>query len=103
VAELWSQDAGEEGLIMELLKEVMELRGIGYPMKATLIQRTDKKAMYLRDDEYYEIFKVYITPAGEMFGKFYPEREAYPCNEDFGVSAWCFHDRQKAYRRYEKL
>jgi hypothetical protein len=88
---------------MEKLKDVIEIRGIGYPCKATLVRRTKKKAMYKRSDGYYEVFKVKIKPAGSVFGKPLPEREVYPGNEDFGFFAWCFSNRENADIRYDSL
>lgn len=88
---------------MEKLKDVIDLKGIGYPCKATLIKRTKTKAIYLRDDGHYEVFKITISPAAIVFGREYPEREKYPCNEDFGFSAWCISDEKIALARYKKL
>jgi len=88
---------------MEKLKEIIDLRGIGYPVKATLVKRTKRKAIYVRSDGYYEIFKIKVSPAETVFGKSYPEREVYPCNEDFGFSAWCCASEEGALKRYKNL
>jgi hypothetical protein len=32
----------------------------------------------------WETIRIKVAPARRMFGKDYPEREVYPCNEDFG-------------------
>ncbi len=88
---------------MEKLKNKVELHHIGYPVTATLVARTKKKAVYYRDDGCYEVFKIVIAPAGIIFGKSYPEREVYPGNEDFGFTAWCFSDKTRALDKYDKL
>lgn len=38
---------------------------------------------------YYEIFEKKIVPAVTIKGVFYPEREIYPKDEDFGSWGWC--------------
>lgn len=90
---------------MEKLKDVVVLKGLGYDDRrtATLVKRTKRKAMYLRSDGYYEIFKVKVSPPAEMFGKSYPEREVYPGNEDFGKTAYCCTSKERAERRYQNL
>jgi len=88
---------------MEKLKDSIELRNIGYPVTATIIIRTRKKAMYYRSDGCYEVFKIVIAPAQIVFGKSYPKREVYPGNEDFGFTAWCFHDETTAYKKYKEI
>jgi len=86
------------------LPEIVEPRGTGIPdLKAKLIERTREKAIYLRSDDVYEVFRVQITPSGEMFGRWYPERETYPCNEDFGKTAWTFRTLERARDKYGKI
>lgn len=89
----------------ERLPEIVTpLNGVGKPgLSAKLIMRTDKKALYYRWDKAYEVFRIRIEKAEEMFGKMYPEREVYPCNEDFGVSAWCYTDKELAVERYNAI
>ena len=88
---------------MEKLKDEIKLRNIGYPVIATLVVRTKRKAMYYRDDGCYEVFRIKIKKAGKVFDKLLPEREVYPGNEDFGFTAWCFHDKTTAFEKYEKI
>ena len=42
----------------------------------------------------YEVAMIKVTPAGEKFGKLYPERELYPSSsknsDDWGTIAWSF-------------
>ena len=89
----------------ERLPEVVSpLVGVGKPgLSAKLIMRTDKKALYYRWDKAYEVFRIRIEEGGEMFGRMYPKREVYPRNEDFGVSAWCYTDKELAIERYNAI
>jgi hypothetical protein len=83
---------------------VEELNGVGIPqMTAKLIKRTDKKAIYYRWDNVWEVFRIKITEAGEAFGKMYPRREVYPGNEDFGKTAWCYSEEKNAWRMYNSM
>ena len=64
------------------------------------IKRTGKSAIYeLRNKGNmlygYEVIRIRISPAREIYGKFYPEREAYPGNEQWGSLAWSFGARQR--------
>jgi len=90
---------------MQKLEERVKPRGIGIPgLTAELIERTEKKAIYLRSDGIYEVFKILIHPEETLpSGKTYPEREVYPGNEDFGVTAWCFNNKENALKRYNEL
>jgi hypothetical protein len=38
----------------------------------------------------YEVFKIKIAKACEVNGHYYPNRERFPGNEDFGLWAWSF-------------
>lgn len=90
---------------LERLPEIMaELNGVGIPgMTATLVERTDKKAIYKRWDDVWEVFRIKIVKEKTMFGKTYPRREVYPSNEDFGATAWGYKDEHLARRRYDVL
>ena len=89
---------------MEKLTKTIEIKGIGKPgMKAYLVDRTDKKAWYRRDDNVHEVFKIDIAPEQEVFGRKYPERERYPSNEDFGRIAWCYTKQENAREQYNKI
>lgn len=90
---------------IQRLPDVQEdFYGVGIPgLTAKLIKRTDKKAIYLRWDDAYEVFRIKIAEASDVFGKSYPRREIYPGNEDFGSTAWCYKDREMAMRRYDAL
>jgi hypothetical protein len=83
---------------------VTDLNGVGIPgMTATLIKRTEKKAMYRRWDDVWEVFRIKVVKEKTIFGKTYPKREVYPGNEDFGSTAWCFKDEILARQRYDVL
>jgi hypothetical protein len=89
---------------VEKLKSIEEIRGVGIPgLTAKLILRTEKKAIYLRSDGYYEIFQVHVRPPSLIFDHQYPEMELYPCNEDFGKIAWTCKSYDGALRIYESL
>ena len=94
----------EELQELQKLPKVVNIKGIGIPdITAECIERTNKKALYERSDEIWEVFKVQISPAAEIFGRQYPRREVYPGNEDFGKTAWCFNDENFARRKYNKI
>ena len=97
----------EAKLKYEKLPEVVEVNGCGIPhLTAKLICRTDKKAIYYRWDDVWEVFRVRITEAEEAFGRSYPRREVYPGNEDFGATAWCYHGERaekRARGMYERI
>ena len=39
---------------------------------------------------HYEVIKLRIRSAEEAFGKFYPERETYPSDEEWGTNGFTF-------------
>jgi hypothetical protein len=47
----------------------------------------------------YEVVQIKVIPAGEIYGKAYPEREAYPSSakgsNDWGTCAWSFGRNHK--------
>ncbi len=88
----------------ERLPDEVSIGTVGIPgMTAKCIERTDKKAIYLRWDDVWEVFRIKIAEPSEVFGKKYPKREVYPSNEDFGSIAWCFKDETSARRRYNNI
>jgi len=88
---------------MERLKKIVKLRNVGEPMKAHLVKRDDYRAIYERDDDYFEVFKIKKVKAEIVFGQEMPDREVYPHNEDFGVIAWCTQFLSKAEMIYDKI
>lgn len=84
---------------MKKLPKVHKANGYTY----TQVMRTESKALYESDGDFYEVFRIKIRPAEEAFGREYPEREIYPGNEDFGKFAWCYSQYENALRKYNKL
>ena len=41
------------------------------------------------EPSYYEVFRKKVRKAETIKGQPYPEREAYPGDNDFGSTAWC--------------
>lgn len=89
----------------EVLPKVVHPKGTGIAnLTATLIKREGQLCMYKRSDDVFEVFLVVVYPAREVFGKFYPAREVYPGNEDFGSgTAWCYSKIEYAERMYNDL
>ena len=72
------------------------------------LKRTDRVAMYAQyfEDKLIstEIFKIRVAPEQELFGKLLPEREIYPNNEQFGISALSISNNpEKVERKYNEL
>lgn len=74
-----------------------------------LIERNDFKAIYSQHLVCgkvigHEVFKIQIGKESELFGKLIPEREKFPSDNDFGVTAWSVGvDLNKALSRYNQL
>jgi len=88
---------------MIILPEKVKLHGVGFRCFATLIKRNEDVAMYERDDDVIEVFFRKYRKERNVFDKTFPEAETYPCNEDFGFSAWNYLDMEKAEKKYNKL
>ena len=84
---------------MRTLEKIVKTNGTLYKQ----IKRESWKAMYRAESGQYEVFKVKVLPATEMFGNPVPEREKFPGNEDFGKFAWCLSSREKADEIYDGL
>lgn len=87
--------------IKKLSKEV-KLK-IGYPCVATMVKRTKKVAMYLRDDGAYEVFKIrHMRPVkNEKLGIVLGWREHYPSTSEFTMNyAICTKDKVGAEEAY---
>ena len=89
----------------ETLPEVVHPKGTGIRnLTAKLISRKGNICMYERSDHVYEVFKVHIR--GETVfpsGTKTPRMEIYPGNDDFGNTAWCCGNRERAETRYNEL
>lgn len=91
---------------MKQLENKVKLKSVGIPgLNATLVKRDNNLCMYKRGDGVYEVFKPNITKRGTIiFGKIYDDdTESYPCNEDFGSSAWCYPNKKLADEGYNDL
>jgi hypothetical protein len=86
---------------MEKLPDKLTIRGL--QIEAELVRRTNYKAWYKRADGYHEVFHIKIYPAQTLYGRKYPEREAYPSNEAFGAWAWCYKNKAKAEEAYNNI
>lgn len=84
---------------MKKLSKEIRKNGIDY----VLVERTETKAIYKSNEDFYEVFKIRIRKDCEIFGKSYPDMELYPNNEDFGKTAWCYSGYKNALKRYNKL
>jgi hypothetical protein len=53
---------------------------------------------------YFEVFLIKVKPPQVYTsGRKYPEREVFPCNEDFGKTAWTCRSIEDAMIRYDWL
>lgn len=90
---------------MKKLQDVYTKKGFVY----TLLERTKEKAIYSQHDENgnligHEIFLIQIAKENEAFGTVFPERERYPTDNDFGITAWSVgRDLGKAMYKYSQL
>lgn len=90
---------------MRLLENKIRKNGYEY----RLVERGEKAFIYEQwDDEdnftvAYEVFRLKIAKSKEVFGDIMPEREVFPGNEDFGVWAWSFSTKERAYEKYNRL
>lgn len=48
----------------------------------------------------YEVFIIKILKSRDVFGKKYEEQEKFPCNEDFGKTAWSWLTLEQADKFY---
>ena len=53
--------------------------------------------------EYFEVFKIKISPPKVVFGVELPEKEKFPSDEDFGKWAWVYKSREKAMERFNQI
>jgi hypothetical protein len=90
---------------MQLLKECISKNGHIY----TQLDRSECVAVYeMKTKEGilagHEVFLITVRPKRDIYGTIYPQKEAFPSNEAFGVSAWstglC---RERAMNRFKLL
>jgi hypothetical protein len=67
------------------------------------VERTTKHAIYSQCREgkvaAYEVVRIRVAPASEVFGAAYPEREVYPGSEAWGSEGWTCMDLESARER----
>jgi len=72
-----------------------------------LIHRTEREAVFQQLDgdrvAGFEVGRIKTARAGEVFGKFYPEREVFWIDEDFGAVAWYAMSIEKAMQILEEI
>lgn len=72
-----------------------------------LVIRNEKVAVYMQryteNVKYFEVFKIKVKPAVQFKGKWLPEREAFPSDSDFGVTAWSYRNQVDAFRKLAEL
>ena len=51
----------------------------------------------------FEVFLITIAPEKTINGTFIESRERFPKNEDFGVTAWTYWDKDNAKKRFRRL
>lgn len=93
---------------MKKLPAIVRTKGTRFKENyATLLERSGNVCIYQREDGYdyevYEIFSIQIETGRKVFGKTFPERESYPSNSDFGKTAWCITNRERAFEKYMEL
>lgn len=88
---------------MVKLDDKVEIKGIGTMVTASFVKRNGEVCLYQRSDGPYEVFRVQVAPARNVFGSELPERETYPGNEDFGKTAWCYTQYEHAKKKFDRL
>ena len=53
----------------------------------------------------YEVIKIQVHAAGELFGRWYPHREGYASSESWGTDGWSYLaiDRPGAEKRFAEV
>lgn len=89
---------------VRLKKLENDIRKNGFDYR--LIERTEKKAIYKQGFYGYEVFKIKIAkphPKSENDIKNFDQIERFPCNEEFGKTAWYYPTLQDAQKRYTTI
>lgn len=96
----------EKGVnIMKPLPERVRKNGFTY----FLLQRTPKKAIYIQTYDNVQVgFEVFLikvrgTQYSHILCRNLQPCERFPCNEDFGKSAWSFRGLDDAIKKYDAL
>jgi hypothetical protein len=81
-----------------------ELTSKGWSFKQ--LQRSGNVAIYQRSFnvmDYYETIIVQERKEYIIAGNTIPEHEAYPGDEEFGITAWCFVSLESATKKFNQL
>lgn len=93
---------------MKKLSDVVQKNGYTY----TQIKRGGKAVIYsqkpsdpeiIGTHEYFEVFKIKISPPKTVFGVELPEKEKFPSDEDFGKWAWSCPNYDSAVAKFNKI
>jgi hypothetical protein len=86
--------------IIKMLPDTVRPKGTGIPgLTATLHKRTDQVTWYIRSDQYHEVFLIKTGRTFDRTGMM----EYYPGTNDFGKTAWCIRNADKAARYFADL
>ena len=78
-----------------------EYKQAGHLMR--LVKRDGMAAMFQSvDSSYWEVHRIRIAAARQIFDKSYPEREILAGNEDFGQFGWACSSQTRAEARFSE-
>lgn len=88
---------------MQHVKTVFRSRGFTY----TQLKREGLAALYEQcspgGTPAYEVVHLLVSPAQDILGKPYPEREVYPNDEQWGKRGWTYSRLDKAEAAFARL
>ena len=88
---------------MKRLTDILRKNGFTY----SKILREGNVAIYeqhySKTISYFEVFLIRVKPEQNLFGRFYPEKEVFPGNSDFGRSAFSYYSLDRAKERFDLL
>lgn len=88
---------------VEILPAKLRFHGFTY----TQICRGQRSCVYEQTVSpkinYYEVFKLRIQHPATLKGVFYPARERWPKDEDFGYTAWTCRTLERAMERFNEI
>jgi hypothetical protein len=72
------------------------------------VAREDMVAIYHRkrigeNAEHWEVIRIRVRPPTEINGVQYPERESYPCSEDWGTHGFTCLSLKRAWERFHLM
>ncbi|GEM_PF-1069759 len=95
----WKQDNGP----IKYLPRILTKNGFTYT------QVLCKGRSYIYEQEitekvkYYEVFIAKVKPERFFKGAMRPAKEAFPCNEDFGKTAWSYRNLKDAIDKFLEI